>query len=1089
MYLKQIEIHGFKSFANDTVLNFERGITAIVGPNGSGKSNIADAVRWVLGEQKVKQLRSSNMQDVIFSGTELKKAQSFAYVSLVIDNSDRKLSLDFDEVQVSRRLYRSGDSEYKLNGIECRLKDINEIFYDTGIGKEGYSIIGQGQIDKILSNKPEDRRELFDEAVGIVKYKRRKAIAEKKLEEEQLNLSRVTDIMTELERQVEPLRKQSEAAKTYLGLRDELILLEANYFVREVDRETENIKELNENLVIVKNDLREVNKNKEEFNKKYNEIDTEISKLDVEVAVLRDNLSENNTKKESFVGKINVIKEQINFEKESNQSRTDRINVLNNYIFDIVSKIETNVSIINSLKKQILIIKDNNKEVDDETRNLDNDIFRINQRIDVAIEKVREYMGDDYLFDINTAKINQEQDEVLSGVNDKKIELDELNIKIDELNSDISKLGDRLLNKSHELETINNSILNSQATFHGFETKLDTIKNMIDRYDGYNNAVKIIMDNRDRFIGIKGVVADLINTEPKYEIAIEVAIGAALQNIVTADIENSKKIIEYLKEQKLGRLTLLPLTSITPKDNNLYLNAKNEIGVIDIAKNLVHYDSEYEKLAEYLLSRCLIVDNFDNANNLNRKYNHNLKIVTLGGELFNPGGSVSGGAYKNSLNLIGRNREYDELKIKITEKKQEIVELNQKKIDENNAFLNLQKSIEESKNVLNEMLVKKNTLTLNIVNELKLKYSNMISQFEFSSTDLNRLYGELDNYFQEKAGLEDKGKDSVESVEKKQNDIENINREIENINDDIRKINEDIVYHNNKKEELLQNRNEYYESKDRIANQLISLEQEQFKLNSNIERATQKIQDATQKCFDEYELTYESAKEKYKEEYGSIQDIKNNINSIRKSISDLGNININAIEEFKSISDRYGQMISQYDDLKKSEEMILRIVDELDENMKKQFDENFKSIKLEFDKVFKELFGGGKATLELMDDEVDRLEAGVQINVQPPGKKLGNLSQLSGGERAMTAIALLFAIQNLKPSPFCLLDEIEAALDESNVDRFSGYLKNLINDTQFILITHRRGTMENADRLYGVTMQEKGVTSLVSVNLVENQLN
>ena len=1088
MYLKQIEIHGFKSFANDTVLNFERGITAIVGPNGSGKSNIADAVRWVLGEQKVKQLRSSNMQDVIFSGTELRKAQSFAYVSLVIDNSDRKLSLDFDEVQVSRRLYRSGDSEYKLNGTECRLKDINEIFYDTGIGKEGYSIIGQGQIDKILSNKPEDRRELFDEAVGIVKYKRRKAIAEKKLEEEQLNLSRVSDIMSELEKQVEPLRKQAEDAKIYLSLREQLILHMSNYLVREIDKETENIKNLNENLLIVKSDLKEVNKNKEEFNQKYAEIDSEISKLDVHVAYLKDSLSDNNTKKENFIGKINVIKEQINFENESNQSRTDRINVLNNYIFDIISKIETSTSIINALKKQLMIIKQNNTNIDD-TKDLDKNINKINEKIDFAIEKVRIYMGDDYLFDINSTPEKTASDEILASVNDKKSELDELNLTIDDLTLQTKNLSDQLINKSRELENINNNILNSQSVYHGYETKLETIKNMIDRYDGYNNTVKIIMDNRDRFAGIKGVVADLINTEPKYEVAIEVAIAGALQNIVTSNIDDSKKIIEYLKEQKLGRLTLLPLTTLTPKENNKYINAKNEVGVIDIAKNLVRYENEYEKLAEYLLSRCLIVDNFDNANNLNRKYNHSLKIVTLSGEIFNPGGSVSGGAYKNSLNLIGRNREYDELKIKIVDKKNEIDNLNIQKANTTTAYDTIQRNIEKNKNELSNLLVKKNTLTLNIVNELKLKYSNMISQFEYSATDLDRLYGELDNYFQEKAGLEDKGKDSIESVEKKQLDIENINKEITDINNEIDKINQEIISNINKKEELLQNRNEYYESKDRIANELISLEQEQFKLNSNIEKSTQKIQEVTQKSFDEYQLTYESAKEKFIEDFGSIQDIKNKMSEIRKDMTALGDVNVRSIEEFKNVSDRYGLMLSQYDDLKKSEEMILKIVEELDENMKKQFDENFKFIKTEFDKVFKELFGGGKATLELMDDGVDKLEAGVQINVQPPGKKLGNLSQLSGGERAMTAIALLFAIQNLKPSPFCLLDEIEAALDESNVDRFADYLKNLIKDTQFILITHRRGTMENADRLYGVTMQEKGVTSLVSVNLVEEQLD
>lgn len=1087
MYLKQIEIHGFKSFANDTILNFEKGITAIVGPNGSGKSNIADAVRWVLGEQKVKQLRSTNMQDVIFQGTEMKKAQGFAYVSLIIDNSDRKLSLDFDEVQVSRRLYRSGDSEYKLNGAECRLKDINEVFYDTGIGKEGYSIIGQGQIDRILSNKPEDRRELFDEAAGIVKYKRRKLIAEKKLEEEKQNLSRVTDIMNELERQVEPLRKQSETAKIYLNLRDELIVLESNFFVREIDKETENIKNMSENLTQVKEDLKEVNEKKEEFNKKYAEIDTEISDIDLKIATLKDEISDVNTKKESYIGKINVINEQINFENESSKNRTDRIDLLNKYIFDILSKIENNAVLINTIKKNLSIIKNNSNDIEEEN-NIATNIDNIDKTLDDVIENVKSYMGDDYLFDINTT--NENDNQLLSSVNEKKVELENLNTQIDSLSDEIKELNDKINTGLKSLENLNNDIIDSQSRFHALESKFDTIKNMIEKYEGYNNTVKVIMDRKDSFTGIKGVVADIISTKPEYEVAIEVALGASLQNVVMSNIEDSKNIIEYLKREKLGRVTLLPLTSLTPKDNSLYVKAKSENGVIDIAKGIVNYDSEFEVLAEYLLSRCIIVDNFDNANLINKKYNFQLKIVTLSGEIFNPGGSIAGGAYKNSLNLLGRSREYEQLKIEIENTKNDIDILNEKRKLLSEEYDKNHNAYEQKKEDLNDLFVKKNAAALNIVNELKLKYSGMLSQFEYCSNDLKRLYTELSNYFDEKNQLEDRKRDSEYNVDKKNDEINAISNEIENLNKRLSEINESINNDTDRKNTLLGNRKEYYESKDKIATEQISLEQEAFKLSSNIDKSSQRIQELTQKNFDEYEMTYDSAKEKYTDEYDSINTIKTNLVEIRKKIQALGNININAIEEYKEISNRYGLMMSQYEDLKKSEELILNIVADLDENMKKQFEENFKFIKKEFDKVFKELFGGGKATLELIkEDSENELEAGVQIAVQPPGKKLGNLSQLSGGERALTAIALLFAIQNLKPSPFCLLDEIEAALDESNVDRFSDYLKHLTCETQFILITHRRGTMENADRLYGVTMQEKGVTALVSVNLVEDQLN
>lgn len=1091
MYLKQIEIHGFKSFANDTVMKFEKGITGIVGPNGSGKSNIADAVRWVLGEQKTKQQRVQSMQDVIFSGTERRKAQGFAYVSLTIDNSDRKINLDFDEIQVSRRLYRSGDSEYMLNGEECRLKDINELFYDTGIGKEGYSIIGQGQIDRILSNKPEDRRELFDEAVGIVKYKRRKAVAEKKLEEEQLNISRVTDIMGELARQVEPLRKQSEAAKQYLSLRDELINYEANFFVRAIDKESKIVEENTVNLENVTSDLKEAKLKKDEFNEKYTEIDNTISQLDLDTANLRDSLSENNALKENLNGKINVIKEQINSENQSNQSRTDRIAVLKDSMFKMISNIEDDVAVLSNIKSQINIIKQNDVSIESSDANVDSDLSLIDNSINKVKDNIVTMLGNDYNFDFDR-KYNDAslEDTILTNFNAKQKDIADIDTRINEKIEEMVKLDEDARSKQTELDTLTDKIMEAQNNFHAKETKLETIKNMLERYEGYGQTVKQVMDERDSFDGIKGVVADIIKTDKEYEVAIETALGNTMQNIVVSNEETAKSVINYLKDNKLGRVTFLPLTTLNVKDNDMYEEAKSEAGVIDIAKNLTNYDSEYDTLAEYLLSRCLVVDNFDSANNINKKYNYGLKIVTLSGELFNPGGSIAGGAYKNSLSLLGRKREYDDVKLEIDKLVDEIDKLNADKKRCSEEYDSLYNNTNKVKEDISNLQIEKNTLTLNVINDIKLEYSHISEQAKWTSQEIDRLVTELRDVYIEKTTLESKDQESVNVITSKEQEINDINAEIEKLTITLDEINKSINDKNEEKTRLLANRQEYFESKDRLSNELISLEQESFKLKAVIEKSTQKIEELTEKNYQEYEMTYDSAKMKYDENLGDVDELKKLVGESKKKISSLGPININAIEDYAELSGRYETTITQYEDLKKSEEMILKIVAELDENMRTQFEENFKLIKSEFDKVFKELFGGGKATLTLLESDTgDELDAGVQIEVQPPGKKLGSLSQLSGGEKALTAIALMFAIQNLKPSPFCLLDEIEAALDESNVDRFAEYLRNLVEETQFILITHRRGTMEKTDRLYGVTMQEKGVTALVSVNLVEDQLS
>ena len=1089
MYLKQIEIHGFKSFANNTILKFEKGINGIVGPNGSGKSNIADAVRWVLGERSMKQLRGAETMDVIFSGTELRKAQGFAYVNLVIDNTDRKIPLSYDEIQVSRRLYRSGESEYKLNGSDCRLKDINEVFYDTGIGKEGYSIIGQGQIDKILSNKPEDRRELFDEAVGIVKYKRRKIIAEKKLDEEKLNLSRVSDIINEIERQIGPLKKQAEAAKEYLNLRDDLLLYESNYFVREVDEQSKLIEETNKNIEINKNDIKLLKEKKSAFNEKYNEIENQITKLDLEISELKDLITDKTALSENLKGQINVLKEQINSEKTSNKGRIDRINSINTSIENNIKDIENELSVLYVLKNQIEFIRTSNSEIEENEPQFNFDLNLIVESISNANENISKVKNSQYVYTNNSNESIFTEEFSSENISNRRKELEVIEADIKKQLDNINKLNVELSKNHSDLDEINNQLMETQNIFHAEETRLETLKNLLERYEGYLNTVKIVLDNKSKFDGIKGVVADLFETNKEYETAIEVALGNSIQNIVTEDVDSSKAIINYLKENKLGRVTTLPLTAIEVKDNDIYEKAKNEKGVIDIAVNLVRYDKDYAKLAKYLFERCLIVDNYDNAKLIFNKYKSGIKLVTIQGELFNPGGAISGGAYKNSTNLIGRKREYEELNVKISEYKNTIDNLNQKKLSASEEYDKNYNEIEKMKEDLNNLNLKKNTITLNIINEMKLQYSNISNKTKFVSDNVNRFVHTLVELNDEKNKYANEDISANDIIKTKEETIERFNKEIEEINNLVKENQEAITNKSNLKNSYLANRKEYYESKDQLTNEQIALEQESSRLVTVLEKSNLKIEEITNSMYEDYSLTYNTAKEKYDVNLGTSDEIKKLVKEKRKVIQDLGPINVNAIEEYKLVGERYDLMTTQYEDIKKSEEMIAEIVAELDENMHRQFNENFKKIKDEFEIVFKKLFGGGKANLELVEtDEKGILDAGVSIVVQPPGKKLGNMMQLSGGEKALTAIALLFAIQNLKPSPFCLLDEIEAALDESNVDRFAEYLKNLTNETQFIIITHRRGTMEKADRLYGITMQEKGITAIVSVDLIEDQL-
>lgn len=1184
MYLKSIEIQGFKSFANKLLFEFHNGITGIVGPNGSGKSNVADAVRWVLGEQRIKQLRGASMQDVIFAGTEMRKPQGFAYVAITLDNSDHQLSIDYDEVTVSRRLYRSGESEYMINGSACRLKDINELFYDTGIGKEGYSIIGQGQIDKILSGKPEERRELFDEAAGIVKFKRRKNIAQKKLEDEQANLVRVSDILSELEKQVGPLERQSKAAREYLQLKEELKVCDANLFLMDTDNISRQLEEVGRRRSLLSGDMEDTKKESERLKNEYEKLEQGLAGLEGQITSDRQELNQATVLKGSLEGQINVLNEQIHTEEMNEEHLESRRTVITGELEsrrgqlssyeEEYARMETQVTdarqrqeqaqeqlnskdgLIRSLDESIeaakgIIIQSLNEKASLTARQqrYETMLEQVNLRRSEVTQKLLKYKSDESVQDELIAREQAALDEVRQQLEDRQFKAQEAEDAMTEAEADAKRL--------------NRNQNDTQQEYHMAYTKLESLKNLAERYDGYGNSIRRVMEVRDRVHGIHGVVADIISTEQKYEIAIETALGGSIQNIVTDSEATAKQLIEYLKKNRYGRATFLPLTSINGSQNFSQPAALKEKGVLGLAHDLVQVDGQYKGLARYLLGRVVVVDTIDNAIALARKYRYSLRIVTLEGELLSAGGSMTGGAFKNSSNLLGRRREIEELEETCSKALVQIEKIQNELALKESLAQEKKGELEQLKARIQKLALQENTIRMNI-SQLEDKKAEIAD----SSSDLVREHGQLEEQVKEIAqsrstleddsrGLELKNSQANEEIEEKSLLLEDTRKERETaatalsavqmetanltqkqdfikentirVRGEIRKLEEEfqsleagsgsseqiilgkkqeierireqiagaqarmeeletvIAGHTARKDAMAAEQKGFFAKREELTARLAELDKDMFRVQASQEKLEEKLEASTSYMWTEYEMTFSTALELKKEEYQSASEVRKRIDELKSRIKGLGNINVNSIEDYKEVSERYGFMKTQYDDLIQAQAELEKIIEELDMGMRRQFQEKFAEIRAEFDKVFRELFGGGRGTLELMEDE-DILEAGIQIIAQPPGKKLQNMMQLSGGEKALTAISLLFAIQNLKPSPFCLLDEIEAALDDSNVDRFAGYLHKLIKNTQFIVITHRRGTMMAADRLYGITMQEKGVSTLVSVNLIADDL-
>ena len=1184
MYLKSIEIQGFKSFANKILFEFHNGITGIVGPNGSGKSNVADAVRWVLGEQRVRQLRGGTMQDVIFSGTEIRKPQGFAYVAITLDNSDHKLPIAYDQVTVSRRLYRSGESEYKINGSACRLKDINELFYDTGIGKEGYSIIGQGQIDKILSGRPEERRELFDEAAGIVKFKKRKLIAQRKLDDEEQNLVRVKDILSELEKQVGPLKLQSEAAKEYLKLKEELKSRDANLFLLEHKALQLQLSELDQKTSIVKGDWENASSQSEQLKKDFDRLEEENSASEEKIASTREEHSKSILLKESIEGQIAVLREQIRSEQLNEENRKERISSIDQELLGKEEQKQEYEKQREETKKQVAQAEQaltqagqTLSETEQEMARLSKEseaakaaiISALNEKAGLAAKSQRyETMLEQV--DVRRSEVTQKllrfkSDESVQEEELKKEEkrLEQIQEELDRLTELEEETAFRLTAAEEDGAALAARLSRSQQDYHISHSKLESLKNLAERYEGYGNSIRRVMEQKSRIPGIHGVVADLISTSKKYETAIETALGGSIQNIVTDREETAKELIEYLKKNRYGRATFLPLTGISARGGFTQESALREPGILGLASDLVEVKDEYRNLIQYLLGRVVVADTIDHAIALARKFRHTLRIVTLEGELLSAGGSMTGGSFKNSSNLLGRQRELSELQAacrkalqdveetqkaiadndrlkaqcsgeaaKLRETKQEIVlrkntaqmnmerllgkkqeiaessadlvmenrelEFQLKEIRENRARLSREEEqleqLQKEQEARSEQLSRKlsdaqqqKEETAKLLSGAQLTAAGIRQQDRFIAENVSRILKEESSLKEERQRILDGSGESEAVISEKLAKIEQLGRQILEETSKAQRLEEALAQNSEEKERLAEKQKSFFRKREELSEEIGRLDKELYRLESQKERLTERMSDQISYMWEEYELTYSGAQALKDETPGTIPEIRRAIEELKGNIKGLGNVNVNAIEDYREISERYEFLKSQNDDLAAAREALLKIIEELDTGMRLQFEEKFAQIRQEFDKVFKELFGGGHGALILQEDE-DILEAGIQIISQPPGKKLQNMMQLSGGEKALTAIALLFAIQNLKPSPFCLLDEIEAALDDSNVDRFAKYLHKLTKNTQFIVIPHRRGTMVSSDRLYGITMQEKGVSTLVSVNLVESEL-
>lgn len=1177
MYLKKLEMQGFKSFVDKISLDFGSGITAIVGPNGSGKSNISDAIRWVLGEQSVKTLRGSKMEDVIFAGTEKRKPTGFAEVSLTLDNSEKVFPIDYSEITITRRVYRSGESEYFINRAICRLRDINELFMDTGLGKDGYSIIGQGKIDAIISGKPEDRRKIFEEAAGISKFKYKKIEAERKLLATEDNLERVLDITEELKSRLAPLKKQSEKAEEYLKIREELSELDINLYVEKITSLTKSLEDKRTRLSQHIKNLEEDNSLFEELQKKEEQFYSDTQEIELSLSNLREALHKTHISQTELTGEISLLKNNISdFNLRINETENEIELILNQFSGEKAKK----DAISEEIEKYILAKNELMAEIDkinDKISDISTEIDEINSSLQLRMQEENNKQREIDLLEGKIATLDaleQNYDERLQSVTDAVAGAEknkhEALLKLSETENEIKEkkeYQESILQKSKDMQNAiddkKEKISSLKEDYNSLSdeynkkmSRLNILTDMEKNLDGFAHGVKMLLkgDITSRF-NIHGIYSKLIKTEEKYFTAVEVALGNAVGNIVISSDEDAKAAINFLKSGNHGRVTFLPISSVKGKRGSFEKEIEGTAGYLGLLCDKIECDGKYREITESLLGQTALFDTVENALKAAKKFGYKIKIVTLGGEALHPGGSISGGSAPKNSGLLGRESEISKLSVLCRD-----IEKQMDKTDDKIDTLteNIRSSLKEL-DTLSE--------TLRKTGEEILK---LISQRELQTHILRREESELSKLSTELQLIKEAGKNSAEQRKKLLSSIslesenldsirknaEIIRREIsdnikkrENLSSKITDIrvkitaqnsaielcnmkNENILNEHEKGEERIKllklniedikrrisecelaikvKEENYGEAENSAINlqkeideivssksesdKKISALKEQIKvqneklnnlkittarLEDSINHAENALDDAVGKLWSEYDISFSEAQKRYTkiENFDEAQKIAS---SLKAKIRALGNVNIDAVEEYKEVSERYEFLSKQIDDLTLSKKELTTLINDTVKNMNSRFITEFENINQHFANIFRALFGGGTAALSLTDP-TNIAETGIEISVRPPGKKLQRLSLLSGGEMALCAIAILFAILKVRPTPFCILDEIEAALDDNNIQRFCNYIKNFSNTTQFIVVTHRRGTMEAADILYGVTMQEKGISKLLSM--------
>lgn len=1179
MYLKRIEMQGFKSFADKTVLEFKPGITTVIGPNGSGKSNISDAIRWVLGEQSMKSLRGAKSEDIIFAGTQARKSLGFAEVSIVIDNNDNKLPIEYSEVTVTRKIYRSGETGYFINKVPCRLKDILELFMDTGIGKDGYSIIGQGKIDEILSNKSEDRRHIFEEAAGIVKYRTRKQESEKKLEQTKLNLLRINDILAEIEANIEPLKLQSDKAKQFLDLREELKSIEVGLFIYNINTYKEKLEQLvkDEDIITSQKEAEDskmeaLQASKEELRQVVDDITAQIEnmqnigfessnkieKINSEIGISNERIQNNNANKQRLETEILEVKSRIEELKEEQKQKLEKKTNLTSNKEKFEKELAEKEAELAELSKKLSA-----KELEIEGKK---------QIVQNNIDKKYEFAAEINTQDVNYENLEKHKKQLKNEIDSVISELDSTRYGKNEISKGFYDIESK---RNIAVEKLEKSVQAKEQNMQKLKQYEDEISKLTytqrmkqarhqflieteKEKEGYNKTVKslLVACDKDSNLnkGINGVLANLISVEKEYETAIEMCLGQSLQNIVTSTEQDAKKMIEYLRTNSLGRASFLPIASVQGKKLDKLTKMD---GVIGIASDLVKCKKEYEQIILSLLGRTVVVEDMDTAIALAKKDKYSFRIVTLKGDIISSSGSISGGSVQTkTVNILGRSREIEDLEkelkklekqiadktaekeeyassigdsieetAKLEKELQEIeivyatekqkmvaVEENITRLENRLAKLKEEVTQTEKQKEENRLLKEQKETEIQTLTQQIEELNKVIEEFALNNKDNQKYIDDLNfditnlkisvtSFDESESSIEEMVERISQDIKNNEQSIENKNQNILAINEENTKLEQTITEYNaqieqikqevtnsgTKVEELKQERiaknEKLVNTENEIQSQfstLESLKEQIIKLDVKKTKLEQDLQQVVESLWNEYELTPNSTEEYQKP--NNVATAQKQVNSLRNKIKDLGSINIDSIEEYKKTKERYDFMSEQRLDLENTASKLRKIIGDMTTTMQNQFKEKFELINKNFNEVFTELFNGGKAEL-ILENEENILECGIDIRVQPPGKKLQNMMLLSGGEKAFTAIALLFAILKINPAPFCILDEIEAALDDVNVYRFAEYLKKFCKQTQFLVITHRKGTMEAGDSVYGVTMEENGISKLLSIKL------